>query len=121
MIDNFVEQTVCDYFNVSLSEAMNKNVHTRRATEARYYIWFFLRYYHRYPVIMMAEIYGFSRRQVHQGISFVRDASKIQHPFIIKALDLRKLLGYSELPSGKTKRMYVRRNCISALSGSTTM
>lgn len=110
MINDFIETTVCGYYNITIEEAMNRGIHTRRATEARYFIWYFLRFYHRLPVIMMSEIYGFSRRQVHQGISFIKDASRIQRPFIIKAMELRKMLGYSELPCGETKRMYAKRD-----------
>lgn len=112
MINRFIESVVCEYYGVTIQEAMNSGIHTRKATEARYFIWYFLRFYHRVPVIMMSEIYGFSRRQVHSGISFIREASHIQKPFIITNMELRKRLGYSELPEGERKRMYAKRDFI---------
>lgn len=112
MVNEIIEKEVCDYYGTTLKDAMNAQIHTRRATEARYFIWYFLRYYHRYPVIMLAEIYGFSRRQVHCGITFIRDAIRVQKPFIMKAIDLRKRLGYGEVAVSENKRLYERRDTI---------
>lgn len=112
MVDELIEKVVCAYFGVTMGEAMNANTHTRRATEARYFIWFFLRYYCRYPVVMLAEIYGFSRRQVHQGIAFIRDASRMQRQFVVKSMELRKQLGYSEIRLKENRRPYARRGSV---------
>lgn len=112
MVNKLIERTVCDYYGVALGDAMNPNIHTRRATEARYFIWFFLRYYCRYPAVMLSEIYGFSRRQVHQGISFIKDASRTQKQFIVKSMELYRRLGYSNMQFSENKRMYVERNSV---------
>lgn len=112
MLNGELESIVCDYYGTDIATAMNKQVHTRKATETRYFIWFFLRYYHKIPTIVLSEVYGFSKRSVSYGLSFIRSAISYQREFHKKMSDLTSLLGYPETRPKERTRMYVRRETL---------
>lgn len=112
MLNEDVESVVCGYYGTDIETAMNKQVHTRKATETRYFIWFFLRYYHKIPTVMIAEVYGFSKRSVSYGLSFIRSAISYQKDFHKKMNDLTSLLGYPATRPRERTRMYIRRESL---------